>query len=184
MDYYIEIKLIPRQSRSLPSLLSALFEKLFVALSAHRHGDIGLSLPAFKQTPGNVIRLHGQRYGLENLRLRVLLNDLSHYIWIGPATPVPDNVQYRHYRRVQLKTPHQRMKRYMKRRGAISADAPIGHRRQVATPNSDLPYIWIKNQALGRSFRMFIAAGDLSDTPTEGTFNHYGLSSTATVPFF
>ncbi|VTN14265.1 Uncharacterised protein [Raoultella terrigena] len=31
---------------------------------------------------------------------------------------------------------------------------------------------------------MFIAAGDLSDTPTEGTFNHYGLSSTATVPSF
>ncbi len=48
---------------------------------------------------------------------------------------------------------------------------------------SKLPFINMKSQSTDNKFRLFIEKLD-SENPVAGTFNSYGLSKTATVPWF
>jgi CRISPR-associated endonuclease Csy4 len=49
---------------------------------------------------------------------------------------------------------------------------------------TDLPWINLRSLSNGQSFRLFIRHGDILAFPVGGEFSNYGLSSTATVPWF
>ena len=47
-----------------------------------------------------------------------------------------------------------------------------------------LPFINLRSQSTGQPFCLFIQHGLLGDKPVAGRFNAYGLSPTATIPWF
>ena len=49
---------------------------------------------------------------------------------------------------------------------------------------TDLPWINLRSLSNGQPFRLFIRHGDILAVPVGGEFSNYGLSSTATVPWF
>ena len=49
---------------------------------------------------------------------------------------------------------------------------------------TDLPFIQLKSSSTGQHFRLFVEHGALQEHATPGAFSLYGLSSTATVPWF
>jgi len=49
---------------------------------------------------------------------------------------------------------------------------------------TDLPWLNLRSLSTGQSFKLFIRHGDLLSTPVSGMFTTYGLSATATVPWF
>ncbi|CAM5190062.1 hypothetical protein CDEN61S_00776 [Castellaniella denitrificans] len=48
----------------------------------------------------------------------------------------------------------------------------------------DLPYVQLRSASTGQRFCLFLALGDAAPQPVAGVFNAYGLSSTATLPWF
>lgn len=49
---------------------------------------------------------------------------------------------------------------------------------------TDLPWLNLRSLSTGQSFRLFIRHGELLSAPVVGMFSTYGLSATATVPWF
>ena len=47
-----------------------------------------------------------------------------------------------------------------------------------------LPFVQISSRSTGQRFALFIEHGQLQSQPALGRFNHYGLSTEATVPWF
>ncbi|ELY4704820.1 type I-F CRISPR-associated endoribonuclease Cas6/Csy4 [Cronobacter sakazakii] len=47
-----------------------------------------------------------------------------------------------------------------------------------------LPWIQVKSLSSGQQYRLFIQHGALQPTPVSGTFSSYGLSASATIPWF
>ncbi|GAA0234702.1 hypothetical protein GCM10009125_24560 [Castellaniella daejeonensis] len=48
----------------------------------------------------------------------------------------------------------------------------------------DLPYVQLRSASTGQRFCLFLALGDPQPEAVSGVFNTYGLSSTATLPWF
>lgn len=48
----------------------------------------------------------------------------------------------------------------------------------------DLPYVQLRSASTGQRFCLFLALGDPEPNPVLGSFNAYGLSNTATLPWF
>ncbi|WP_075204014.1 type I-F CRISPR-associated endoribonuclease Cas6/Csy4, partial [Serratia marcescens] len=42
----------------------------------------------------------------------------------------------------------------------------------------------LKSLSTGQHFRLFVKQGQLQEKPTPGVFSFYGLSASATVPWF
>jgi len=49
---------------------------------------------------------------------------------------------------------------------------------------SELPFLPLKRGSNGQAWFLFIEHGPLSNIPHEGLFSSYGLSATATIPWF
>ncbi len=49
---------------------------------------------------------------------------------------------------------------------------------------SHLPFLHLKSLSTGQCFRLFIRHSELQTMPVSGLFSSYGLSDTATVPWF
>jgi len=47
-----------------------------------------------------------------------------------------------------------------------------------------LPYLDLVSDSNGKRYRRFIQVGELLDRPVAGEFDQFGLSKTATVPWF
>ncbi len=48
----------------------------------------------------------------------------------------------------------------------------------------DNPYLELQSASSGQLYRVFIEMGEIQDKPVTGDFNHFGLSKSATVPWF
>jgi len=48
----------------------------------------------------------------------------------------------------------------------------------------DNPYLELESASNDNKHRRYISFGELSDTPISGEFDTFGLSKTATVPWF
>ncbi|MDA6210463.1 type I-F CRISPR-associated endoribonuclease Cas6/Csy4, partial [Escherichia coli] len=49
---------------------------------------------------------------------------------------------------------------------------------------TDLPFLNMKSLSSQQQFKLFIRHGDLLTEPVKGEFSSYGLSATATIPWF
>jgi CRISPR-associated endonuclease Csy4 len=169
-----------------PHLMSALFEKLHRQLVRIKAGDIGVSFPqvdAAKPHLGRVLRLHGTDATLAQLEDGAWLEGMRDHVHSGTIEPVPLEVEYRQVRRVQSKSSAERLRRrQMKRHNWTKEEA------ETRIPNSvertlSLPYLTIGSGSTRQRFNLFIEHR-VAQNSSAGRFNSYGLSDTATVPWF
>jgi len=194
MNYFIDIQLKPDAEMRENVLLNKVYTKLHKALSAMSTTDIGVSFPKYRVKLGDVIRIHGIKQRLEELQAMGWIGGLSGYCEVSGIKPVPEIVSG--YRTVARKQPTMTLKKlqkrvdYQKKQGVLKSDEDVkAYERQYkekmyGSQSLDNPYLELTSSSNGHKHRRFIQFGTLLDAAVEGEFDQFGLSKTATIPWF
>lgn len=189
MNHYMDIRLRPDPEFPAVFLLKALYSKLHRALFDLSADDIGISFPEHRtgvktRSLGNHLRLHGAHERLEALMRAGWLNGMRDHVMLTDIAPVPGNARHVIVKRRQFNTGSEsRAKRYAKRNN-VSVEEARQMYQKVAARKIELPYVQLASRSTQGHFCLFIEHGEPQEQPVEGTFNHYGLSREATVPWF
>lgn len=187
MDHYLEIRLLPDPEFVPTVLMNTLFAKLHRALVKLKSNTIGISLPDIQThppAPGERLRLHGNSGELQRVLALDWLTGLRDHITISGPTPVPEAITHRNVRRVQVKSNPERLRRRLMKRKGISTNEARRAIPESVAKQLDLPFVTITSHSTGQQFRLFIDHRPPVDEPIGGEFNCYGLSPSATIPWF
>lgn len=191
MQYYIDIKLLSDTEITLGFIWQKVYNDIHLALVEHKDHEnmvsIGLSLPAYGEIfpLGNVLRLFAQSEAeLKSLNLDTRLIRYADYVDIGDTKEIPPEIKgYVTFGRKQFKSNPQRLaKRYAKRH-SVSLEEALEVYKQVEAQQTKLPYINIKSTSTGQHLKIFIEKKE-AKREEKGKFTTFGLSQTATVPWF
>lgn len=186
MDHYLDIRLLPDPEFSPTHLMNALFAKLHRVLAQLANSDIGISFPAAGQTRpglGTCLRLHGAAPALHKLMTQDWLKGMRDHVEAGGVSVVPAAASHQLVRRIQAKSNPERLRRrQMKRKGWTAEQA------REAIPDSaaetlKLPFLTVCSLSTGQNFRLFVDQRAV-ERSVAGTFNAYGISSSASLPRF
>ena len=183
MDHYIDVLLLSDPELSLPILMNALFSKFHKALCNLHSTGIGVSFPKQGPNLGNLMRIHGTSTLLTKLQQLNWIGPMVGYCKIGDILPVPPQVKYCRVFRIQPNMSPAKLRRLIKR-GSIAEDETHRYKSKMISQCLFKPYIELTSGSTGHRHRRYIAFGPLQDKPVEGKFDQFGLSSTATVPWF
>lgn len=192
MDYYLDIKVVPDDDIPLYFIRNKVYAKLHKALCTMESTDIGVSFPKCRVKLGDVIRIHGAKQRLDGLQAMNWLGGLSGYCEVSDILPVPGVVKYRVVSRKQptmtLKKLEERVV-YQKSKGILKTDEDIkNYRRQykekMYASSLDNPYLELQSSSNDQRYRIFIQIGDPLESNVAGSFNQFGLSQIATIPWF
>ena len=194
MNAYLEITLLPNLEEDIPIhfLWEKVYQQLHLAFVEIKDNydkvPIGLSFPQYDKKVnllGCNLRLFAPSENeLEILNLDKYLSRLRDYLHITQILPVPEHVKkYVFFKRLQPKSSNMRLARRMVKRKNISFEQALLHYENRAVEMTKLPYINMKSQSSESRFRLFIEKIDC-ENQVAGAFNSYGLSKTATVPWF
>jgi len=184
MDHYLDIRLLPEEPEVSESfLLNALFAKLHLRLGQLASADIGVSFPHHAKRLGNLLRLHGTEPGLQSLMAEDWLQGLKGYCECSQPTAVPANTEYRTVRRVQAKSAHNKRQRSIAK-GWLTAEEAQLRIADSQQKSLKLPFMQLKSRSTGQLMRLYIEHGPLLTEPQPGCFSAYGLSASATIPWF
>jgi len=187
MDHYVDLTLLPDPEIAQPHLMGALFTKLHLALVALHSERIGISFPAVQAAPawlGDCLRLHGDHAALTGLMQTPWLQGMRDHVQATAVLPAPPTARFRVVSRVQAKSNPDRLRRRQMRRHGIDAAEALARVPDSAAERLDLPYVQLRSHSTEQSFRLFIRHGPVLERACPGTFGTYGLSTTATVPWF
>ena len=188
MDHYLELRLLPDPEFSPPLLMNALFAKLHRVLVQLDSQHIGVSFPevaAERSSLGRVLRLHGTSAVLQNLLVQNWLMGMRDHIEVMQIDRVPSDAQHCRVQRVQVKSSAERLRhRYRKRHPEVDANEvekliPYSDEKRVKHP-----FVQLKSGSTGQHFYLFLRHLPPQKEPERGGFNSYGLSTSATVPWF
>ncbi len=183
MDHYINITLKPDAEMPENVLLNKVYTKLHKALFDLNANNIGISFPAFKVLLGGKIRLHGSAESLDKLQALNWLGGLSGYCVLTNTQKIPADVQHRNISRIQSNMTQAKLNRLIKR-GTIAPEQLREYKAKMFSKGLDNPYLELESGSNGHKHRRYIQFGALSSIPVEGQFDNFGLSKTATVPWF
>ncbi len=185
--HYIDLTLLPDPEFGHAMLLGALMNKLHRTLVQLNADDIGISFPGHALRPrtlGSVLRLHGTEAALARLMTQDWLRGMRDHLHIAPATAVPADATHRSVQRRQFKTSVDRLRRRrMRRKGETAEQAAAAIPDSVAR-HPALPYVQVRSTSSKQPFCLFVEHGPIQREPIEGSFNTYGMSSGATIPWF
>lgn len=183
MNYYINVLIKPDTEMRLNHLLNTVYTKLHKALCDLGSIHIGVSFPKYKVTLGNVLRLHGSESDLAALQQKSWLGGMSGYGDVSEILAVPNSVQHRTISRKQSTMTQSKLNRLIKR-GSITEDEVKQYKAKMFTKGLDNPYLELQSGSNGHKHRRYIEFGELQASPVTGQFDQFGLSKTATVPWF
>lgn len=188
MQVYIDLRLRPDPEIAAHQILAAVFSRLHLALVQAGRTDIGVSFPLHDMrapTLGALLRLHGSIPALQALADTGWLHGLRDYAQVQPLSEVPAVCVHRVVSRVQAHSGIERMRRRAMRRKGWSADEARQRIPDGVQERLRLPFVTIGSRSTVQpSFPLFIRHGPLLPEPVVGSFNSYGLSPRATVPWF
>ena len=188
MNRYIEIQILPDPEFVAPMLMNALFAKLHRGLSDLGSGAVGASFPDIAlESPyslGERLRLHGDGQQLSRLMDLKWMTGMHDHTETSGLLNVPTNIQYRTFFRVQAKSSAERLRRRRIQRHGLDVEAAAQVIPQHVIERLKLPYIMLASRSTGQRFPLFVNASDLVDAAVAGKFGAYGLSRTATIPWF
>lgn len=188
MDHYVDINLRPDPEFSEATLMGALYSKLHRGLVAQQSNVIGVSFPLLQDQAefplGLQMRLHGSKQALSSLLNSNWLAGMADHLLVGPLQPIPAKTQHRVVTRVQVKSSPGRLRRRLMRRHNLSEQEAMERIPDAAAESSPLPYVHLRSASTGQNFRLFIQHGPVLEMSVNGHFNTYGLSQSATVPWF
>ena len=183
MDCYLDIKILPDDDIPIYFIRNKVYTKFHKALSTLNSNDIGVSFPNYKVKLGNVIRLHGTESRLSELQNTSWLGGLSGYCEVTEIKSIPSGVSYRKVSRKQANMTASKLRRLVKR-GTISADEEKQYKAKMFTQGLDNPFLELESSSNGHKHRRYLEFGEIIDTQVNGQFDQFGLSKTATVPWF
>lgn len=183
MDHYLDIKVLPDLESTAQELLNKLFSKLHRALGQHTQGKVGVSFPQQGKLLGEILRLHGTKEDLSHLMDQNWLQGLRDYTRCGALQPIPPQVTYRTVKRVQAKSAHNKRRRSILK-GWLTEQQALEQIPDTQQKSLDMPFIQMGSLSNGNTMRIYIQHGDILPQPQAGIFSAYGLSSTATIPWF
>jgi CRISPR-associated endonuclease Csy4 len=200
MKYYLDITLLPDAEASFGFLWQKVFQQVHIALVDNKVGDnesaVALSVVGYgdKAFPlGNKIRLLAASEDiLQKLDMQRWLNRLIDYCHLSSIKTVPAEVkQYARFNRKNVKSIEKKAQRR-----AVHLDKPYEEVlayliEEGKSKASKLPFINVESQeskkqsgqGVSCQFLLFIVQA-ISDEAVNGKFDCYGLSKTATVPWF
>lgn len=187
MSHYIDIHLRPDPEIAEHQLMAALYGRLHVRLAELRVEDVGLSFPGYRAKPawlGSVLRLFGPVDSLKRVTSGNWLGALRDHVQTQEVLAIPANAEHRRLRRVQAKSnPARLRRRQMKRHGLSEAEA-LARVPDSAAEGLTLPYVQLRSNSTGQTFRLFLELGAPQAEVKGGSFNAFGLSSVNTTPWF
>lgn len=187
VDHYLDLKLLPDPEFPAAQLMNALFAKLHRGLHDLRRHDVGVSFPDVEHARhglGARLRLHGSADALARLMASNWLTGMRDHLDIGEVAPVPPQAKHRCVSRVQVDSNPERLRRRLMKRHGLDAEAAQARIPDNAAQRCALPFVNLRSHSSGQHFRLFIRHGPQHDTAQPGPFGAYGLSPTATVPWF
>lgn len=204
MSHYIDIKILPDAEINANFLLNKVYTKLHKALFDIKSDAIGVSFPECRvlslEEPRNIkpaesfskprkilgktFRLHGTQQALEQLQAQNWLARLADYCKVSDLCEVPTDIQgYRTVSRIQTTMSQSKLKRLLKR-GSITEKEAKGYKAKMFTKGLDDAYVELESASNGHKHRRYIAFSALQPSPAAGVFDTFGLSKTATIPWF
>jgi CRISPR-associated endonuclease Csy4 len=183
MDFYINITIQPDVEMPINRLLNALYTKFHKALCDLKSTTLGISFPAYKILLGNKMRIHGSSENLSELQRINWIGGLLGYCDVSEILSVPTDCQYRTVGRKQTTMSQSKLNRLLKR-GSITEQEIKQYRAKMFSRGLDNPYIEMDSGSSGHKHRRYLEFGELKQQPTIGQYDQFGLSKTATVPWF
>lgn len=183
MNSYINIFLLPDPEFRETILMNAIYTKLHKAMYDLRSITIGISFPKYNATLGNILRIHGDKSILTDLQGLNWIGGMNGYCKVSQIASVPSVVKYRTVSRVQTTMSQSKLNRLLKR-GSITEDEVKNYKAKMFTKGLDNPFVELVSGSNGNKHRRYIEFGELLDAPVPGEFDHFGLSKTATIPWF
>jgi len=184
MDHYVDIRMRPNAEIAEQISMNEVFFRLHKALVEVGEGEIGVSFPQFATTLGNCLRVHGSRPSLTHLMALPWVKGVEDYASVSCIKLIPQGVSYKVVKRRQVKSSPERLMRRSLKRGSITQELAEEKFADCKAETTSLPYVRLKSLSTGQTFRLFVEQGPTVPDPVAGTFSAYGLSSTATVPWF
>lgn len=190
MTHYLEIRLLPDPEFGPSLLLNALYNKLHHGLVKLNCNDLGISFP-YQQSKaeknqhplGHSIRIHGTQERIAELMATHWLSGMVDHVRVSSINLLPNKVKYAVYKRVQYKSNVERIRRRHMRRHNLSHEEVVRLIPDDIEKHSDLPFMNLRSQSTKQIFKLFIQREEVPG-PTDGYFNTYGLSASASVPLF
>ncbi|WP_351122268.1 type I-F CRISPR-associated endoribonuclease Cas6/Csy4 [Shewanella sp. T24-MNA-CIBAN-0130] len=183
MNSYIDINLKPDAEMREAELSSKVFTKFHKALVSLNTNLIGISFPKAHLKLGRLFRIHGDASLLNDLHGIDWLGALVGYCQVGEITVVPEQVQYRVVSVKRSNLSKAKLKRLIAR-GSIDDDGKKRYKVKMLSQGFDNPYLDLLSSSTGQVHRKFFEFSDLQEQSANGDFDSYGLSNTATVPWF
>ena len=196
LRYYQQIEIFDDGEISPGFVWSRLYGLLHSRLTGLKDSDgltpVGVAFPGYGKARfplGTALRLFApDKETLESLHMEELLKDYGDYLQVMAVKEVPRAHSFARFFRKQFKNtnPERLARRYAKRHG-ISFDKALERYKSLETESVEktnkLPYIHLQSSSTGQRHRLFIVKESVQ-MATDGRFNTYGLSKTATVPCF
>ncbi|NOQ17238.1 MAG: type I-F CRISPR-associated endoribonuclease Cas6/Csy4 [Methyloprofundus sp.] len=183
MNHYIDILIKPDEEMRENVLLNKVYAKFHKALFTLQANELAVSFPQYKIILGQLLRIHGTESKLAELQASHWLGGLSGYCDISAIQVVPENVLYRTISRKQANMTEAKLRRLLTRE-SITQDEIKGYKTKMFAQGLDNPYLELESTSNGHKHRRYIAFGELVKSNIEGKFDSFGLSKTATIPWF
>lgn len=183
MEFYIDIQLKPDAEMPVNRLLNALYTKLHKALCDLESEQVGVSFPAYKVLFGDKIRIHGSMVNLTQLQSQDWVGRLVGYCKFSDILSVPSDCKFRTVKRKQATMSRSKLNRLLKR-GSITALDIKTYKAKMFDQGLDNPYLEVVSGSNGHLHRRYIAFGPILEHAVQGSFDQFGLSKAATVPWF
>jgi len=183
MKHYLDITLLAYDEVPIYFVRNKVYSKLHKALFELQSTEIAISFPKYKVLLGDVIRLHGTESKLSELQNTSWLGGLSGYCQVSPIQTVPDDVSYRVISRIQANMTEAKLRRLIKR-DSISESEIKQYKAKMFGMGLDNPYLELQSNSNGHKHRRYLQFGELKKESVEGIFDAFGLSKTATIPWF
>ena len=187
MECFVDIWLRPDPETAAHHLLDALYTKLHRALVARNSTAVAVSFPGYQRHPlslGTCLRLLGSRSALAELVQSDWLSGLRDHVTTSAVAAVPVDATHRTLRRVQAKSNPERLRRRLAKRHGLDEAQARARIPDSAAETLQLPFVQLRSNSTGQTFRMFLSKGEVQSVPVLGEFNAYGLSPQATIPWF
>jgi len=187
MKYYIDIMIRPDPELKTSMLMGTLFNKLHQILVLLKSNTIAVSFPEYQVTTlGRTLRIHADKCSLQALMGTPWLNGMDNCIRKTKINHIPENTRFISVRRKQNKYANiaRLRRRYMKRHQVSEHDA-IKAMPDALKKTLSCPYVHIRSSSTQQpSFPFYVAQKEMSAAVLSKDFNCYGLSQTASVPWF
>lgn len=183
MNHYFDITLLPDAEISSSVLMNAIFSKLHKRLCDLKSTGIGVSFPSHGLALGNVLRIHSNEIELTKLHDANWLGGMSGYCKFNNIMLAPVNAQHRVVSRKQSNMTQAKLNRLIKR-GTIAPEEIKNYRAKMFAASLDEPYLELESSSNGNKHRRYIQFGELKSEPVVGDFDQFGLSKSATIPWF